>query len=100
MDRTDRELPGAHPLQDQRSLRLAPRRLADREQGECARLGEVLDREIAHVVDAPPAQPVHLGDLLHPDCGLIEHPVDTGRTVVVRRDLGDEQQRADHAAAK
>ncbi len=48
--------------------------------------------ERADIVDPTALETVHAGDLSDADRGLVEHAVDAGRTVHVRRDLGDEEQ--------
>ena len=100
MDRAYREATGADALHDRLLLLRAPRRLADREQRERTGLANRIDGQIPHILDRPGAQPVHLGDLPDTNCGLVEHAVHTRGPVAIRRDLGDEQQRIGHDAAR
>ena len=100
VDRADRHASGADAFHDRALLLRAPGRLADREQRECAGLLNGTDGELAHVLDPPGAQPVHLGDLFDAYRGLVEHSVHARGPVAIRRDLGDEQQRVSHDAAR
>ena len=100
VDRADREATGAHTLHDRLLLLRAPRRLTDREERECTSLANRVDRELPYVFDPPGAQPVHLRDLTDSYRSLVEHAVHTRRPVAIRRDLGHEQQRTGHDAAR
>ena len=98
MDRHERETAGAHVLGDCGPLIGAPGCLADGEQRERAGVVEIVERKLAHVLDAPGREPIELGRLSHAVRGLVEYAVRSGGTVAVRRNLGDEEQRCGHAA--
>ncbi len=84
VDRAHGQTARAQPFDDRRPLLGVPRRLADGEERERPRGANVVDRYAAHVVDATAGEPVHLGDLVHADRGLVEHAVDARGTVGVR----------------
>ena len=96
MDRQHRERAGADSREDRRTLGLAPRRLADREQRERPRRSQRAGLDRSHVVDAHRREAVQLGNLRDADRGLVEHTVHAGRSVDVGRHLGDEEAPAGH----